>query len=151
MASLCDPADLVKYLPAAVVNLATPTQQQSACDDATEEAYSYMRGRYAVPFSAWGNDVRRYTAWIACYLLCDAVGFVAVGPDKLITERYYQAVGWPDRAGTGWFPGVQRQAIHPNVTPATPTPGDPVHDLPQVISQPLRGWTNVRNGRPVVG
>jgi hypothetical protein len=149
--SYCDPADLAQYLPAAVLSLATPAQQQQACDDATEEANSYMRGRYELPLLAWGADVRRYTAWIACYLLAQLIGFAPQsGSDRLIVERYYQAVGWPDRAGTGWFPGIQRQAIHPDVTPSVPSPGNAVYDLPQVRSAPQRGWSQTRNGKPVI-
>ena len=147
----CTPTNLAQYLPQSVLNLATSAQQLQACADASEEADSYMRGRYALPLSAWGSDVTRYTSWIACYLLCQLIGFAPqAGSDRLIVERYYQAVGWPDRAGTGWFPGVQRQAIHPDVTPAIAPGSDPVRDLPQVRSQPMRGWQRTINGKPVV-
>lgn len=150
--SYCDPADLTQYLPESVLTLVTPTQLQQACDDASQEADSYMRGRYSLPLLAWGNDVRRYTAWIAVYLVCQLIGFAPqAGSDQLIVQRYYQAVGWPDRPGTGWFPGIQRQAIHPDVTPSVPTPGDPTHDLPQVRTSGPRGWIQTRNGRQVVG
>jgi len=99
----------------------------------------------------WGSDVRRYTAWIACYLVAQLIGFAPqAGSDRLIVERYYQAVGWPDRPGTGWFPGVQRQAIHPDVTPSVPQPGDAIHDLPQVHSAPQVGWNLCVGGKRVV-
>lgn len=149
--SYCDPSDLAQYLPQAVINLTSPTQQQQACDDASEEADSYMRGRYSLPLLAWGSDVRRYTAWIACYLLSQLIGFSPqAGSDRLIIERYYQAVGWPDRGGSGWFPGIQRQAIHPDVTPSVPVTQDPTHDLPQVRTSQQRGWAQTCNGKPVV-
>lgn len=148
----CTPTNLAQYLPAAVLSLTTNAQQLQACDDASEEADSYLRGRYALPLLAWGSDVTRYTSWIACYLLAQLIGFAPqAGSDKLIVERYYQAVGWPDRAGTGWFPGIQRQAIHPDVTPSVPVTQDAGHDLPQVRTQEQRGWQQTRNGRPVVG
>lgn len=147
----CTPTDLAQYLPAAVLSLTTNAQQLQACTDASEEADSYMRGRYTLPMLAVGKDVTRYTSWIACYLLAQLIGFAPqAGSDKLIVERYYQAVGWPDRAGTGWFPGVQRQMIHPDVTPSIAIGRDAVHDLPQVRSQPMRGWTQLRNGKPVI-
>lgn len=152
-APYCVRGDLSQYIPAQVLALATLSQQDKACLDATEEADSYLRGRYSLPLLAWGNDVRRYTAWIACYLLATAIGYAPqAGSDQMIRERYYQAVGWPDRGGTGWFPGIQRQSIHPDVTPSVPTPGDPIADLPQVSTSQLRGWqqTNGR-GTPVVG
>jgi phage gp36-like protein len=147
----CTPTNLAQYLPAQVLALTSGAQQTQACLDASEEADSYFRGRYALPMSAVGSDVVRYTSWIACYLLCQLIGFAPqAGSDKLIVERYYQAVGWPDRAGTGWFPGVQRQAIHPDVTPALDPVNDAIHGLPQVQSQPMRGWQQTRNGKPVV-
>ena len=149
--SYCTPTNLAQYLPAAVLSLSSAGQQQQACDDASQEADSYLRGRYQLPLAAWGNDITRYTSWIACYLLAQLVGFAPqAGSDKLIVERYYQAVGWPDRAGTGWFPGIQRQAIHPDVTPALASPGNPVYDLPQVNTSQMRGWQQSRNGKPVV-
>jgi len=147
----CTPTDLAQYLPAAVLNLTTNGQQLQACDDASTEADSYLRGRYELPLSEWGSDVTKYTAWIACYLLAQLIGFAPqTGSDRLIVERYYQAVGWPDRAGTGWFPGIQRQAIHPDVTPANPSPGNATYDLPQVRSAQMRGWQQNRGGKPVI-
>ncbi len=147
----CSPANLAQYLPVAVLNLATQAQQLQACEDASQEADSYMRGRYSLPLLAWGNDVTRYTSWIACYLLASMIGFAPqAGADKLIVERYYQAVGWPDRAGTGWFPGIQRQAIHPDVTPSVASAGDATYGLPQVRTSLPRGWQQKRNGKPVI-
>lgn len=146
--------DLPQYLPTQVLNLATQQQQIQACADATEEADSYMRGRFEMPLLEWGNDVRRYTAYIAIYLLMSGpIGWAATSgnPDANITTNYYRAVGWPDRPGTGWFPGVQRQAIQPDVTPSIPVGQDPGHDAPQVSSQPARGWPQFRNGKPAVG
>lgn len=145
--------ELVQYLPVAVLNLATTDQQDQACLDATEEADSYIRGRFQLPLLAWGNDVRRYTAYVAIYLLMSGpIGWGAqAGADENIRTNYYRAVGWPDRSGTGWFPGIQRQAIQPDVTPSVPVGADPIHDAPQVSSQQPRGWQQTRRGRPVVG
>jgi hypothetical protein len=143
---------LPQYIPLATLNLATVAQQQQACLDATEEIDSYLRGRYALPMLAWGADLTRYTAYIAIYLL--AMGPIGMAPqagaDSNITTNYYRAVGWPDRPGTGWGPGIQRQAIHPDVTPSTAQPGDPRHDIPQVFTSQQRGW-NQRFGKPVTG
>lgn len=145
-------AELPQYFPAAVLDLFTTNQKDQACLDATQEADSYMRGRFQLPLVAWGNDLKRYTAAIALYLLSQQLGFAPqAGADRLIVERYYSAVGWPDRPGTGWFPGIQRQSIHPDVTPTLASPGNPVYDLPQVQTAQLRGWqqTNSR-GKPVI-
>jgi hypothetical protein len=150
-APYCTPTDLGNYLPQATIDLASPAQQTQACLDATEEADSYMRGRFAMPLLAWGNDVRKYTAWIACYNIASMLGFPPTqGADDQITRRYHMAVGDPSKPGTGWFPGIQRQSIHPDVTPTIAQPGDPVHDIPQVRSAQPRGWQQTRNGKPVI-
>lgn len=145
---------LAQYLPPQVLNLATVMQQQQACLDAAEEADSYIRGRFTLPLLAWGNDLTRYTAYIAIYLLMSGpIGWGATGgnPDQNITTNYYRAVGWPDRPGTGWFPGIQRQAIQPDVTPTVPVGQDATHDAPQVSSEPRRGWQQVVRGKSVIG
>jgi Protein of unknown function (DUF1320) len=146
------PAQLALFAPAALLALATGAQQEQACLHASETLDSYFRGRYALPLLAWGNDVVRFAAYIALYELASGVvGFAPqAGSDANVTTNYYSAVGWPDKPGTGWGPGVQRQAIHPDVTPSTPQPGDAVHDVPQVFTSPKRGW-NSRFGRQVVG
>lgn len=145
------PSNLANYLPANALALSSPSQQQQACLDATEQADSYLRGRYALPMLQWGNDLTMYTAWIACYLLMTQIGFQpTAGSDSVIRERYYMAVGWPDRNDTGWFPRVQRQSVHPDVTPTVPQPGDPVHDMPQVRTSCRRGWQQTRGGKPVI-
>ena len=149
---------LGQYLPQAAVNLGTTDQQDQACLDATETADSYLRGRYGSgggqPFivAAVGNDVQRYTAYIAIFLLLSgAVGFAPqAGSDVGITRNYYAAVGWPDKPGSGWFPGVQKQAIHPDITPMIAIGQNPLADVPQVITTPQRGWTN-RNSPQRVG
>lgn len=148
----CQPSNLASYLPASTLALASPAQQTQACNDASEEADSYLRGRYQLPMLAVGNDVVMRVSHMACYHLMNLIGWPPqAGADRNILERYYAAVGWPDRAGTGWFPGIQRQAIHPDVTPTLASPGNPVYDLPQVRTSPQRGWLDTRNGRPVVG
>ena len=147
-------SQLSQYLPAATLNLATAAQQLQACLDASEEADSYVRGRFQLPLLEWGNDFTRHTAYIAIYLLMSGpIGWAPqAGSDDNITRNYYRSVGWPDRPGSGWFPGIQRQAIQPDVTPSIPVGSDPGHDAPQVASQPVRGWQQFnRRGRPVVG
>jgi len=154
-ASYCTPADLLNYLPAATLNLATPTQQQAACDSATSTADGFLAGRYAMPLLAWGQELTRYTAYIAVYeLMSGVIGFAPqAGSDMVITRRYCEAVGGSVDGVRyeGWFPRIQRQAIQADITPTVPLGSDPVHDLPQVSSNAPRGWQQIRNGKPVVG
>ncbi len=140
--------DLPQYGPTQLINLATVAQQQQACLDATEEMDSYFRGRYTLPLLEWGNDVTKFTAYVAINNLAELIGYAPqAGSDNIIKTNYYRAVGWPDRPGSGWGPGVQRQAIHPDVTPSIAVGQDPTCNLPQVESLPRRGWqTGNRTG-----
>lgn len=149
---------LGQYGPAAVLDLATVAQQQQACMDATEMADAYLRGRYQLPLLAWGNDVTRYTAAVVWYLLLDGpIGWGAMaGSDRNIRAGYARAMGGPDPDNPGYihpgfFPGIQRQNIQPDVTPSVPTGQDALHDAPQVSSDPQRGWQQFSGGRPVIG
>src|SRR5271169_3177030 len=128
------PSQLPNYVPLSTLNLATEAQQLQACNDATEEMDSYIRGRYSLPLLSWGTDLTRMTAYIAIYLLLTGpIGFAPqAGSDQNFIQNYYRVVGWPDRPGTGWAVGVQRQSIQPDVTPSVPVGQDPVHDAPQV-------------------
>lgn len=142
----CTPSDLIAVgiNPLALQGISN-AQQVAACIAASEKADSYLRGRYPLPLLTFGQDVVMHTAFIAVYLLLGQRGYnPSAGADNLIRERYYEAVGYPDRPGSGWFPGVQRQAIHPDVTFATPNP--PNFSLPSVrtggpSAAPQRGWT----------
>lgn len=141
----CFPPDLTTtgVNPTALQNLLL-AQQNAACIQASEIADSYMRGRYQLPLLAWGTDLTYRVAIIAVYLLLQARGMnPAAGADDRIRLNYEDSIRWLE--------GVQRQSVHPNVTPSVPQPGDPVHDLPQVHTQPMRGWTQFSgNGTPSV-
>lgn len=145
-------AELPNYWPAAAFNGVTTAQQDQACIDATSEADSYLNGRYQMPLLAWGNDLKKYTAWIAIHNLMAMRGFSSAGgADQNLLLRYYEAVGNPSVPGSsGWFQRVQRQAIHPDITATVPPAQDPVYGMPQVFTGPQRGWPNVVNGKPVV-
>lgn len=144
-------ADLQIYMPAPLYGSFTTEQRERACLDASAIADSFISGRYQLPLLEWSTDLRLYTTYVACYLLLGMRGFNSqAGSDQLILQRYYDAVGTPGQIGTGWFVGVQRQTIHPSVTPTLAQPGDTTHDIPQVRSQPPRGWPRIVGGRSVV-
>jgi len=147
------PAQLAQYCPAATLNLATYDQQLQACNDATNRADGYMNGRYAMPLLAWGNDITTNTAYIAVYLLLGMIGWAPqAGSDNNFERNFYVAIGGGPFREPGYFPGVQAQRISPTVTPSVPVGQDPIHDAPQVSSQPQRGWYQFnRGGKPVVG
>lgn len=152
------PDQLVNYLPAATLALATPAQQLQACIDATNDADDYMNGRYAMPLLSWPSSITDHTAYGAIFKLANGpIGMAPqAGADKNIAANYARAFGGVDPATgavlRGYFPGIQAQAIHPAVTPSVPIGADPGHDAPQVSSNQPRGWQQFgRGGRPVIG
>jgi hypothetical protein len=132
-------SELTNYVAAAWLSTTTAAQQLQACTDASERADSYLRGRYQLPLTQFGTDLKTMTAYIAVYLLGQMRGFnPAAGADQNIVARYYEAVGHPQIPGSGWFPAVQRQAIHPDVTGSASAA--PNYQLPQVATSVPRGW-----------
>lgn len=71
---------------------------------------SYFRGRYSLPLIEWGVEVTDCCCKIAAYELLSVRGYnPAAAADVNIRDRYTDALDWLNK--------VQRQAVHPNVTP----------------------------------
>jgi len=131
----CQPSDLLTAINPLALQDVSIAEQTSACQQASEIADSYMRGRYALPLAAWGRDITYRVAIVAVYLLLSARGYdPGAGADSRIRANYEDAILW--------FEGIQRQSVHPDVTPAVGQPGDPIHDVPQVFTSQQRGWTH---------
>lgn len=145
----CEPLDLANVInPLALTNI-SQSQQVAACIDASAEVDGYINGRYNLPLIGWDGTIRRHTAYIAVYILMSARGYnPSAGGDDQLEKNYWKAVGDPRYPGTGYFPGIQRQAIHPTVQESAPQLGSVVQ-LPQVHTSPSRGWTGNRFGRPM--
>jgi hypothetical protein len=153
-APYCDPSDLANYAPPNTLARVTNDVLLKACSDATERADAAgLRARYTLGLLAWGEDVRGYTAQVAVYLVLQRIGWQPrAGSDDRFERNYNEALGDPAHPGSGWFPGVGRKAINPNVTPAVAPQQDAVHKLPQVYSDQPRGWQQYNTrGRPVIG
>ena len=114
--------------------------------EATSVAYSFMRGRYNLPIV--GSDIGGMGIFdpsivvrvchIAAYNLMTGRGWnPAPDGDATIRKAYEEAVG----LGTplGWFPQVQRQAIHPDVIDSAPN-APPAYPFPSFTSSLPRGW-----------
>ncbi len=93
---------------------------------------SKFRGRYSLPFTAWGEEVTMHCCWIAAYQMLSGVrGYnPAAGADVNLVGRYEKAMLW--------LHDVQRQAAHPDVTPTQEETPD--YYQPTVITSPQRGW-----------
>ncbi len=136
-------SDLTVYgLPATALGDLSTTQQQDALDNASAEVDSYLRGRYALPLVAWGVEVTKATCVLAAYALMSVRGYEpGGGADATLYQRYQDTLTW--------LRAVQRQAAHPNVTPASnQVPGwnqpyvisSSVIDLSTGRRAPNRGW-----------
>jgi len=136
-------ADLTIYgLPATALGNLTVQQQQDALDTASDEVDSYLRGRYALPLQDWGVEIRKATCVLAAYELMAVRGYEpGAGADPVLQNRYNETIAWLNK--------VQRQAAHPNVTPAQNQVPD--YNQPTVISSSVidvfsgrraanRGW-----------
>lgn len=121
------------------------TAVTAALAEASSIADSFMRGRYNLPITGsvaggagvYDPSIVVRVCHIAAYNLMTGRGWnPAPGSDETIRTAYNEAVG----LGTplGWFPQVQRQAIHPDVIESSPDA--PAHPFPSFTSGTPRGW-----------
>jgi len=145
MSQYCSPSDLANAVNPLALTGVTLAQQTQACIDASNDADAFMRGRYNLPLIApFDPGIVRHVAYIAVFLLLAARGYnPSAGADNLIEANYHKAVGDPRYPGTGYFPGIQRQIIHPNVVETVASIGSPTQ-LPQVSTAPQRGWQSIQ-------
>ena len=119
-------------------------EQQGAIVAASAMIDDRIAGRYQLPLLAWPSSFTYHCAKIAVYICLSARGYSPdAGADPLWKTDYEKAIEWAN--------GIQRQAIHPQVTPSAPSPGNRTYDLPQVQTQPQRGWNWYGGGTPRVG
>ncbi len=133
MAVYATSTDLTSYgLNALSVANISPTVISAQLAAASAMADSFFAGRYQLPLLAWDTSVTMNVCYLAAWLvLSKSRGFNPDNPgDVTVRQSYEDAIAW--------FNGVQRQAIHPTVTP---TPGGSTnYALPQVSTAPSRGW-----------
>lgn len=144
----CQPADITSTgIPATAIPASiTAPMLVNACIQGSARADAYMRGRYPMPITgsvAGGPGVFdpalvMNVAYIAAYIVMSLRGFQPnAEADRLIVANYYSAIGNPEIPGSGFFPGVERQNIHLDVTFAAPQ--SPKYNLPAVTTSPSRG------------
>lgn len=116
--------------------------------EATSVGYSFMRGRYNLPIlgsemggiGVFDPAIVVRMVHIAAYNLMTGRGWnPAPGGDETIRKAYEEAVSI-EPGKLGWFPQVQRQAIHPDIIESSPAA--PAHPFPSMTSAPPRGWRN---------
>lgn len=123
-----DTTDFDRYgLPTATLDaLASGTVQAAQLSAASGRMDSYFRDRYALPFTAWGDELRECCVVLAAATIIRRRGF---NPDnKAEADLAAREQTW-----IAWLESVVARRVSPNVTPA-PT------RRTLVASKPLRGW-----------
>jgi phage gp36-like protein len=115
-------------------------------ESASEVADDYIRGRGQLPLlTPYPTSFIQKVCHVAAYNIMRNRGFSpTAGADATIKEAYYEAIGYPDRPGSGWLPAVQRQAIHPAFIFSAPNTIANGYRFPSVNSQPSRGWQRLK-------
>lgn len=122
----------------------TLAEQQAAIVAASAQIDDHIGGRYQLPLLAWPMSFTLNCAKLAVYIILSVRGYNPdSGADPLWKIDGEKAIEWAK--------GIQRQAIHPQVTPSAPSPGNPTYDLPQVQTMPQRGWYYNTGRTPRVG
>lgn len=130
-----DRTDLVRLgLRAEALTGVSTTAQDAALEAASDVADSYLRARYALPLTAWGDDLRRAVAAIASLDIMTARGFnPSNGADDVLVQR--------SRDATSWLKDVA--ANRATVSGGNTTPTATRHaraSAPRVASTRTRGW-----------
>lgn len=101
-------------LPAtALASIGSPART-AALVKASGVADGYLRKRFALPLSAWSDDLTQVVCEIAAYNLMSVRGFnPASNADTLLAQRYQDAIAW--------LKDVARGLVEPDLTDATPT------------------------------
>lgn len=129
-------ADLVRFgLPSAALTGVSSTTQDEAISAASAFADSYLRSRYAVPLTSYGDDLSQCVCALAAESLLLTRGF---DPNRangdVIAQRADNARAWLRDVAAG------RAAVSGGVTTPAPTVYARAASAPTVASSSERGW-----------
>jgi phage gp36-like protein len=131
-----DRTDLARFgLPSAALSGVATATQDDALDAASALADSYMRSRYAVPLTAWGDDLRQCVCALAAETLLTSRGLDPgrANGDVILTRA--------DNA-RAWLKDVS--AVRASVSGGVTTPGPGTYarasTAPTTASSSERGW-----------
>jgi phage gp36-like protein len=116
VAAYATAADLGTYaLPAATVAALSSADKDAALLEASVYADGYLAaGRYVLPLTAWGVDLRRVVCVIAAHRLLSKLGFDSPDQGSSYRRTYDDAERWLRAIGDG-------KVIPADVTDSTPT------------------------------
>lgn len=108
--------------------------QDAALEAASDLADSYLRSRYTLPFTGYGDDLKRAVCAIAAWDLLSTRGYNPQGSDEAIQTRQEQAIVWLKDVSAG------RAAVSGGNTTPTPSRTSRVSSAATVTSSAKRGW-----------
>ena len=110
MGLCCTPADLEKRYPAAklaeLADLDGDGQAddgviEAACDDVDDVVGGYLQGRYSWPMDPMPPVLRVYGSDLAVYSLFAGHGVDADSADKVVVDRYKDAIRYLEKVARG--------------------------------------------------
>lgn len=118
-------------LPGRALTDVSTADRNAALDAASDLADSYLRSRFELPLTAWGDDLRRAVCSVAVYDLLSRRGYnPEQGADDNIRARHDDAVRWLEKVAAG----LVSPSVTDSSTPATAGSGA------RVRSHDARGW-----------
>lgn len=139
MASYCDPADLGRYgiNAEALDDLTVEEKVKPKIREISGRIDSYLRAHFALPLSAWGDDIRGCCAIISAWEVVSLVRGLRPGED-IENNPLYKAA----QQQWKWLAAIAGGTVHPDVTDSSPGAQEGISlDQPAVISDELRGWS----------
>lgn len=108
--------------------------QDAALEAASDVADSYLRSRYTLPLTGYGDDLKGAVCKLAAYELMRARGYApGAGRDESLKDSRDEAVSWLKDVSAG----------RAHVSGGNTTPAPTRHaraSSPNVTSNRLRGW-----------
>jgi phage gp36-like protein len=141
MAAYCSQTELSQWgVSSGALTGITPDELNAAIAGASDLIDSYLRGKFTLPLTAWGDDISRACAILACYDGLSVRGYNPGDPgDDQLQKRYDQVIAW--------LKGISSGTITPNATGSASgdTAGVP-SSRAKVTSNSLRGWYESAGG-----
>lgn len=128
----CDPADITNYaVPEHSIAEISASARADGCIAATDVAAGFVGAAYELPLTAWGEDLRQQTAYLAAAQLFSRRGVDPGGPDKVVIDNRDSALKWFDRLANG-------RLSPPGIVDSTPEEDEGGSFV--VSGKPPRGW-----------
>lgn len=136
MSAYADRTDLTRFgISAAALSSVSTATQDAALEAASRVADSYLRSRYTLPLTGYGDDLKRAVCAIAAWDLLSTRGYDPQrGGDEAVRMRSDAAVSWLKDVSAG------RAAVSGGVTTPGPLRPSRAATAATVASTSKRGW-----------